>query len=63
MTDSQNPFEEMMRQMPNMANDVPAREAISPKGSAAVMGTVPNANRETYFRNKCYHKGVGGPTR
>lgn len=49
MTDSQNPFEEMMRQMQDMAKAFPAMDAFSPKGFEAMMGKMPKDMMETFL--------------
>ena len=41
MTDKSNPFEEMMRQMQELAKSFPAMDAFSPKGFEAMMGKMP----------------------
>ena len=63
MTDSQNPFEEMMRQMQDMAKAFPAMDAFSPKGFEAMMGKMPKAMMETFFGNTMNPNGLDAKTR
>jgi len=63
MTDSQNPFEEMMRQMQDMAKAFPAMDAFSPKGFEAMMGKMPKDMMETFFGNAMNPNGLDAKTR
>jgi len=63
MTDSQNPFEEMMRQMQDMAKAFPAMDAFSPKGFEAMMGKMPKDMMETFFGNTMNPNGLDAKTR
>tara|TARA_R100000655_G_scaffold25488_2_gene52261 strand:+ start:1507 stop:1908 length:402 start_codon:yes stop_codon:yes gene_type:complete len=63
MTDSQNPFEEMMRQMQDMAKAFPAMDAFSPKGFEAMMGKMPKDMMETFFGNTMNPNGSDAKTR
>ena len=63
MTDSQNPFEEMMRQMRDMAKAFPAMDAFSPKGFEAMMGKMPKDMMETFFGNTMNPNGLDAKTR
>ena len=63
MTDSQNPFEEMMRQMQDMAKAFPAMDAFSPKGFEAIMGKMPKDMMETFFGNTMNPNGLDAKTR
>jgi 4-carboxymuconolactone decarboxylase len=63
MTDSQNPFEEMMRQMQDMAKGFPAMDAFSPKGFEAMMGKMPKDMMETFFGNTMNPNGLDAKTR
>ena len=63
MTDSQNPFEEMMRQMQDMAKAFPAMDAFSSKGFEAMMGKMPKDMMETFFGNTMNPNGLDAKTR
>ena len=63
MTDSQNPFEEMMRQMQDMAKAFPAMDAFSPKGFEVMMGKMPKDMMETFFGNTMNPNGLDAKTR
>ena len=63
MTDCQNPFEEMMRQMQDMAKAFPAMDAFSPKGFEAMMGKMPKDMMETFFGNTMNPNGLDAKTR
>ncbi|MCF7748239.1 carboxymuconolactone decarboxylase family protein [Sulfitobacter sp. M39] len=63
MTDNQNPFEEMMRQMQDMAKAFPAMDAFSPKGFEAMMGKMPKDMMETFFGNTMNPNGLDAKTR
>ena len=63
MSDSQNPFEEMMRQMQDMAKAFPAMDAFSPKGFEAMMGKMPKDMMETLFGNTMNPNGLDAKTR
>ena len=63
MTDSQHPFEEMMRQMQDMAKAFPAMDAFSPKGFEAMMGKMPKDMMETFFGNTMNPNGLDAKTR
>ena len=63
MTDTPNPFEQMMRQMQDMAKAYPAMDAFSPKGFEAMMGTMPKDMMEMMFGNKMNPNGLDAKTR
>ena len=63
MTESQNHFEEMMRQMQDMAKAFPAMDAFSPKGFEAMMGKMPKDMMETFFGNTMNPNGLDAKTR
>lgn len=63
MTDTPNPFEQMMRQMQDMAKAYPAMDAFSPKGFEAMMGTMPKDMMEMMFGNKLNPNGLDAKTR
>jgi 4-carboxymuconolactone decarboxylase len=63
MTDTPNPFEQMMRQMQDMAKAYPAMDAFSPKGFEAMMGTMPRDMMEMMFGNKMNPNGLDAKTR
>ncbi len=63
MTGTPNPFEEMMRQMQEMAKTFPAMDAFSPKGFEAMMGTMPKDMMELMFGNKMNPDGLDAKTR
>ncbi len=63
MSDSSNPFEEMMRQMQDMAKSFPAMDAFSPKGFEAMMGTMSKDMMELMFGNKMNPNGLDAKTR
>ena len=63
MTNPSNPFEEMMRQMQDMAKAFPAMDAFSPKGFEAMMGKMPKDMMETFFGNTMNPNGLDAKTR
>ncbi|MFT6091121.1 carboxymuconolactone decarboxylase family protein [Sulfitobacter sp.] len=63
MTQTPNPFEEMMRQMQEMAKTFPAMDAFSTKGFEAMMGKMPKDMMETLFGNKMNPDGLDAKTR
>jgi len=63
MSDAKNPFEEMMRQMQDMAKAFPAMDAFSPKGFEAMMGKMPKDMMETFFGNTMNPNGLDAKTR
>ena len=63
MTDSQNPFDEMMRLLQDMAKAFPAMDAFSPKGFEAMMGKMPKDMMETFFGNTMNPNGLDAKTR
>lgn len=63
MTDTPNPFEQMMRQMQDMAKANPAMNAFSTKGFEAMMGTMPKDMMEMMFGNKMNPDGLDAKTR
>ncbi|UWR27676.1 carboxymuconolactone decarboxylase family protein [Sulfitobacter sp. S223] len=62
MTDK-NPWEDMMRQMQDMAKTFPAMDAFTPKGFEAMMGLMPKDLMETFFGNKLNPDGLDAKTR
>jgi 4-carboxymuconolactone decarboxylase len=63
MTNSSNPFEDMMRQMQEMAKAFPGMDAFSPKGFEAMMGKMPKDMMETFFGNTLNPDGLDAKTR
>jgi len=63
MTDSENPFEAMMKQAQDMAKSFPAMDAFSPKGFEAMMGTMPKDMMEMMFGNTVNKDGLDARTR
>jgi 4-carboxymuconolactone decarboxylase len=63
MTNSSNPFEDMMRQMQEMAKAFPGMDAFSPKGFEAMMGKMPKEMMETFFGNTLNPDGLDAKTR
>ena len=63
MTNSSNPFEDMMRQMQEMAKAFPGMDAFSPKGFEAMMGKIPKDMMETFFGNTLNPDGLDAKTR
>jgi len=63
MTDSTNPFEQMMRQAQEMAKTFPAMDAFTPKGFEQMMGLMPKEMMETFFGNKMNPDGLDAKTR
>ncbi|MBW4960562.1 carboxymuconolactone decarboxylase family protein [Sulfitobacter sp. CW3] len=63
MTQTPNPFEEMMRQMQEMAKAFPAMDAFSTKGFEAMMGKMPKDMMETLFGNTMNPDGLDAKTR
>ncbi|SFS73637.1 4-carboxymuconolactone decarboxylase [Sulfitobacter marinus] len=63
MTQTPNPFEEMMRQMQEMAKSFPAMDAFSTKGFEAMMGKMPKDVMETLFGNTMNPDGLDAKTR
>ena len=63
MTNPSNPFEEMMRQMQDMAKAFPAMDAFSPKGFEAMMGKMPKDMMEMMFGNGLNEGGLDARTR
>lgn len=63
MSDSKNPWEEMMRQAREMAKSFPAMDAFSPKGFETMMGVWPKDVMETFFGNAYNPDGLDAKTR
>ena len=63
MTQTPNPFEEMMRQMQEMAKAFPAMDAFSPKGFEAMMGTMPKEMMDFWFGDTVNKGGLDARTR
>jgi len=63
MTDTPNPFEEMMRKMQEMAKAMPGADAFSPKGFEAMMGKMPKDMMETMFGSTMNPNGLDAKTR
>ncbi|MDO6725561.1 MAG: carboxymuconolactone decarboxylase family protein [Cognatishimia sp.] len=64
MTDSQNPFEQMMKQYQEMAKSVnPALETFTPKGFEKLWPTMPKDMMEMFFGNAMNKDGLDAKTR
>jgi len=63
MSDSSNPFAQMMAQAQEMAKAFPAMEAFSPKGFEKMMGTMPKDMMEMMFGNTLNEGGLDARTR
>ena len=63
MTDTPNPFEQMMRQAQEMAKAFPAMEAFTPKGFEAMMGTMPKDMMDFMFGDAVNKGGLDARTR
>ncbi|MDO5757282.1 MAG: carboxymuconolactone decarboxylase family protein [Rhodobacterales bacterium] len=64
MTDSMNPFEQLMRQAQEMAKSMnPALESFSPKGFEAFWGTMPKDIMEMTFGKGLNPDGLDAKTR
>ena len=63
MSDSSNPFAQMMAQAQEMAKAFPAMEAFSPKGFEKMMGTMPKEMMEMMFGNTLNEGGLDARTR
>lgn len=64
MTDSQNPFEQLMKQYQDMAKSVnPALETFTPKGFEKLWPTMPKDMMEMFFGNAMNKDGLDAKTR
>jgi 4-carboxymuconolactone decarboxylase len=63
MSDSNNPFEAMMKQAQDLAKGFPAMDAFTPKGFEAMMGTMPKEMMEMMFGNSVNKDGLDARTR
>ena len=63
MTDTKNPFSEILAQMQNMAKDFPAMQAFTPQGFEKMIGTMPKEMMETMFGNRLNEGGLDARTK